>query len=559
VFFRASVEQGGTVTASNDTGFWAGSPSSLTAIATEGQVVPGTPAGTTFADFQLYVAGPRYQTSAGGGRLAFLANTRATGDTSLFGQQTTFIYNPGGRLDVIANTGAPRPDGGGNWAATGPFALNVNPAGRFVLRDGASVYTGTSAADLTLVARAGQTVAGRTVESVLGSGITPGGRVLFSADADPTVTDTRFVPFAAPAMNPGAAVRLLTPGDPAPGVTPATTFLRGHQPVANAAGEFVVTAQFAGGASAAVGLWKGNIGSPGTLTNVVVPGDAAPGAAGTTFSQVTRRGLSDSGRFVFTADLAGATITNANRSGLWTGRSAEDLRLLARQGDPVNLPGFAATVKWGGSFSNLATNASDQALIGMRLIGSGFDQALFGYDPSLGLVPLVKSGDVLEVSPGVARTVQSLTIGGDDFVVLAGATNEGSSVALNDAGEVAYRAVFTDGSQGIFKTRIPVAGDATFDGIVDTRDFNVLRAHLWQAGTRADGDFNSDGIVNFTDFQILERNFGRHPPVPAEALGNFRGAAAAAVPEPGTSGVVMTAATLGAVVRRRRRRMLTPG
>jgi hypothetical protein len=540
VLFRASVAQGGGVTAANDTGLWAASPSGVTPVAIEGHALSGQQAGTTLPAFPLYVAGPLYQTFDSGGRVAFASGGNAV------------LRTASGSLELLAKTGATRPDGG-TWGTSGGMGLQINPSGRFVLRDATSIYTGTTSSDLTLVTRAGQTLAGRTIESVQSGAVTRDGRILFHANADPTVTDERYVAFAVTPTNPPVAARLLTPGDAAAGVTPPATFLRSAGPAyANTAGDFVVTASLAAGPVLGTGMWKGNLATPGTLTKVVAPGDPAPGVPDASFLSIRSRGLSDSGRTIFTADLQGGSVTNLNRASLWAGAPGGGLQLLARQGNPVALPGFAPDIRWGTLGGNMATNANDQALVGSLLIdGSSGTPALFGYDPSIGLVPLVKKGDVLEVSPGQTRVVQSLTIGGDDFIVLSGGTNDGSSVALNDAGEVVYRAVFTDGSQGIFTTRIPVAGDATYDGIVDTADFDVLRAHLWGPGGRGEGDFDGNGIVNFTDFQILERNFGRHPLVGTARAGVTP---VSAVPEPGTQLLVIGGVMAGLGRPRRRGR-----
>jgi hypothetical protein len=88
-------------------------------------------------------------------------------------------------------------------------------------------------------------------------------------------------------------------------------------------------------------------------------------------------------------------------------------------------------------------------------------------------------------------------------------------------------------------------GDATFDGVVDHNDFEVLFENFGKTGDWSKGDFNSDGIVNFADFQLLERNFGPAPvasdsPAPGEA----------SVPEPE---LVFFAAGIALVARRRRR------
>jgi hypothetical protein len=134
-----------------------------------------------------------------------------------------------------------------------------------------------------------------------------------------------------------------------------------------------------------------------------------------------------------------------------------------------------------------------------------------------------------------------------------------AAVAL--AGERLDPIAVRDGTGGIFKTRIPVAGDVTFDGIVNIEDFNSLYSNFgknYASPDRSTGDFNLDGVVNFADFQMLERNFGRAPPgvessvTPANhaELAHF----AATVPEPGTMSILALATACGLARRRARRR-----
>jgi hypothetical protein len=129
---------------------------------------------------------------------------------------------------------------------------------------------------------------------------------------------------------------------------------------------------------------------------------------------------------------------------------------------------------------------------------------------------------------------------------------------LNDRGEVVLNVRFTDTTTGVFKTRIPVAGDATQDGIVNPADFHALYANfgkVFAGGDRSRGDFNIDGKVDFVDFQILERHFGLAPPGVASGVSAADYAQisefAAAVPEPGATALLSLA--VGSWLSRRRR------
>ncbi len=78
-----------------------------------------------------------------------------------------------------------------------------------------------------------------------------------------------------------------------------------------------------------------------------------------------------------------------------------------------------------------------------------------------------------------------------------------------------------------------LAGDADHDGRVAISDFGILRNNFGKAGGWEMGDFDFDGQVRFPDFLILSSNFGQ--------------AAAAAVPEPST-GLLLLSACLGGYV-----------
>jgi hypothetical protein len=88
-----------------------------------------------------------------------------------------------------------------------------------------------------------------------------------------------------------------------------------------------------------------------------------------------------------------------------------------------------------------------------------------------------------------------------------------------------------------------LAGDANFDGMVDTLDFTTLAEHFNAADQSwITGDFNSDGVINALDFNALASNFGRFAPEPSVAGSRI-------VPEP----VHLTALSVSLSLRARRR------
>jgi hypothetical protein len=85
-------------------------------------------------------------------------------------------------------------------------------------------------------------------------------------------------------------------------------------------------------------------------------------------------------------------------------------------------------------------------------------------------------------------------------------------------------------------------GDANRNGTVDGTDFAILAGKWQQAGAWNDGDFNDSGTVDGADFALLAGSWQTSSPSPALA----------AVPEPASLALLMSALSLGIVARRSR-------
>jgi hypothetical protein len=89
------------------------------------------------------------------------------------------------------------------------------------------------------------------------------------------------------------------------------------------------------------------------------------------------------------------------------------------------------------------------------------------------------------------------------------------------------------------------SGDANRDNVVNSDDFNILALNFGGSGKTWDqGDFNDSGTVTSDDFNLLALNFGQSRPAPSVA-------AASAVPEPASLGLLAVSA-LGMFALRRR-------
>ncbi|MEM6459340.1 MAG: choice-of-anchor tandem repeat NxxGxxAF-containing protein [Planctomycetota bacterium] len=127
---------------------------------------------------------------------------------------------------------------------------------------------------------------------------------------------------------------------------------------------------------------------------------------------------------------------------------------IALTGDPA--PGTAAGVNYS-SFSAPVLNGSGQTAFRGGLTGAGVDSTndsgIWATDPDGLLTLIIRTGDLFDVDDDPVledlRTVSSVNLftnsGGED----------GRFNSFNDAGQLAFFASFTDGSEGIFVTTIP--------------------------------------------------------------------------------------------------------
>ena len=126
---------------------------------------------------------------------------------------------------------------------------------------------------------------------------------------------------------------------------------------------------------------------------------------------------------------------------------------LVREGDaaPGAGSGFVFKNKSGNPFGQYLLNndgrAAFTASFGLAGDDSSSNFGLWAEDPSGGLALVLSAGEAIEVAPGDFRTLSSQT----PFVLALGAGVEnGDPTYFNDAGQIAFRASFTDGSAGIF-------------------------------------------------------------------------------------------------------------
>jgi|688.fasta_scaffold00457_16 hypothetical protein len=411
VLFGSSLSGAGVTTA-NDSALFGGLPGSLSVYAREGDPAPGTAGATLSSAFN----GPSQQSTGMNGQGRILFQSALTG----------------GDVSGTSNNAA--------W------------------------YTGLPGA-LEIVHRKGDAAAAGTVSSSLGfiSQMNKSGQVLYdltlstTAGATPATSGTNNI---AMIYTPGAGSAVLVrEGDAAPG-TVGATFSNATNTWSlsigagsfNESGTALLVAELSNGDVVPTindrGLFLLNAGGNQLA---VRRGDAAPGVAGATLDVFSNASinLNRSNQVAFQATLLGA-VTTSNDSGIWAGTPGA-LQLVMREGDPA--PGTAGCT-FGSPFSlSMLYNDRSQVLFNIPLIGgdvvAGTDQALYAWDPALGLTLMIRAGDSATLA-GSPHTVGSW--GGIQFN-----NGDGRGMSYDHDGRTSQRVNFTDGTNVNMTLQVPTS------------------------------------------------------------------------------------------------------
>jgi len=144
-------------------------------------------------------------------------------------------------------------------------------------------------------------------------------------------------------------------------------------------------------------------------------------------------------------------------------------------------------------------------------------------------------------------------IGGTYSLKLAGFSNGNFSGDTDFTVAPDYSAIPANITNGNIIVTFP--GDTNLDGIVNNNDAITFgRNYGLQTGASwAMGDFNGDGKINITDANLLQQYYNRSVNINPGVPSIQPSASPAAIPEPGTLGLI--AFGLGGVCLRRRRRI----
>ena len=394
----------------NDTAFFGGLPGSLIPIVREGDAAPGT-TGAVFSGDRVTSA--QFTTMNHNGAVLF-QSTLSGGD----------VIGTTNNLGLFTGT-------------AGPLSM--------VVRKGAAVLAGP----VTALSFPGQLL------------MDGNGRVLYSLNLAGTgVSASNDASLWL--YTPGSGNTLLVrEGQLAPGTAGATfaNSFQTWQPALstdafNNSGQYEMTVELQGGdvveGANDKALYVGS--ASGDLTIVARRGDPAPGTDAVFAGFVTNNTyINNAGVVLTVAGLAGGTSSSANNAAVYlatpTGIPAAPyaLSLVMRAGDPA--PGTPGDVIGNVFNQTAAFSDSGQAVFNRDLRGGDAmfginDKGLYGWDSVKGLFLLARSGDQLQVSPGIFWTASN-------FAYQSNSNTDGSAIGLSKTGTLAMNVLWADGGSSV--------------------------------------------------------------------------------------------------------------
>lgn len=444
--FRASV--------SGKSGIWSERQGTLGLVTLTDMTAPGLGADVKFSDFSRP---PEFNDAGQSAFYAFLAGpgVDSTNDLSIWTDRD-------GTLQLVMREGdsAPGTSAGVRFAdtihrdrdlilnAVGEAAFYMNLTGEGIdFTNMAGIWAGQSGG-MRIVARTGSAAPGIESGTYSSDFFPPafnnaGQTAFFARLSGPNINDLNRGSIWSEA---GGILHLVArAGENAPGTDYRFGSLLGYySPVINDFGKTAFNAQLVGSQGAVssdYGIWvdEGN-----SLRIVVRTGMAAPGTGPNHFfASCYGPQIDNAGQITFVGQITGTGVTTANDLGIWSEHDSE-LILVAREGDAA--PGTENGVTFRDirmpSRNRLGHTAFFAYLAGNG-VNSSNDAGIWAEGPN-GIELIVRTGQRLEVSPGVVRTITDL-----DFVGF-NTDSSGWWRGFNDRDQLAFRAIFQFNVSGIF-------------------------------------------------------------------------------------------------------------
>jgi hypothetical protein len=200
------------------------------------------------------------------------------------------------------------------------------------------------------------------------------------------------------------------------------------------------------------GIWSEGSGS---LSLIARMGDAAPGTdPGVVFSRMGDPGFNDASQIIFKGHLTGPGVDDTDNWGLWSERDGS-LSLITRAGNAV--PGMDPDVVIHPFDDHTLFNNAGQAAFDAYITGPGVDSTneygIFATDRDGILRLIVQTGDLFDVNDD--PLIDEFHTISTTYLTYAEGVSLPHAEPLNDAGQLAFKLDFTDGSSGFFVATIP--------------------------------------------------------------------------------------------------------
>jgi hypothetical protein len=525
VAFVARIDGPG-VTPDNNVGVWGGAYRALQLVARKGDQAPGTGPGEVFAGSVIFTGMPPFGQPTIGerGEVAFRASLE--GATVTPDNDEGLWWGLPGRMELAAREQMPVANAPGVslrriWfqpATAGPPTMpGWSLLGGAVTPADDSAIVMTVLPDVEIIARAGGPVPGHNAEF---DG--------FGAGQARSVSLGRLTAFTARLRGPAVT----TDDDEAVVMYRAgqlEVIARENEPIPTAARGQVHAGEFHPPYTAAspdMCVFLGKIRGPNItqdndeavwlydaatgLRRVANEGQAAPGAP----SGVELAGsfsypiVSQGGRVAFTSWLRGPGVTQDNNVALFVQEPGRGTRLLARKGDQA--PGLAPGVVYASHIGQVHSRVGPRSSLFVfhaGLDGPGVtpanNTAVFGAWDGPGScsdpVVLLRAGDDVEIVPGLRRTIQAVSLLGEES---GGADGRTSPIIDNE--RIVAHLMFTNGESGIVVAGLCYA-DCDSSGALDFFDFLCFQNEFLNGTAYADCDCN--GVLDFFDFLCFQNEF----------------------------------------------------
>jgi hypothetical protein len=296
---------------------------------------------------------------------------------------------------------------------------------------------------------------GGTLTQIVREGQTaPGGIGAFSAVSPPDLNDAGQTSFLASLStggngiyrgDGGAPVQIAREGQAVPGGNGTIVNLSGFgTPPLSDAGSVVFRATLAGtsgGSTDDSAIYRGD---GGALVQIARTGQAAPDGNGTFNGLISLAlGTNNAGQAAFIADITGINGGLSNARGVFRGDGV-NLVQIVRRGQPLpDGDGIFAGFNFPAlnDAGQVAFLAGEEGTTG----GRSFPGGIYLYDDTLGLINVIRTGDLL-----LGSKIYQLGFG----TGFNGANSDGN-VGFNDLGHIAFDFMLEDGRSGVAVIAIP--------------------------------------------------------------------------------------------------------